>query len=244
MVPAQQRLKACNHLPLEVEDRLEMKLELTPFDGDREVTLETATILHRLVHRGLEEPVAAAPFLLGRIERQISILEQLVDAPAVGGQRDTDREADGTGLPIDRERAPRRFEKFHREDVCVVGARADIHHDGKLVAPHAGSDTAATQRGLEAIRDFLEQLVAAHMAKCVVDRFEPVEVDEQQGEAVPAVGARDAIGEALMQHMPIGETGKLVVMSAKPELVLQAGDFGDVLVRRHPAAIAERLVGH
>ncbi len=126
----------------------------------------------------------------------------------------------------------------------VAGRGAQIHDHGELVAPHSGRDAAAADHRLEAVRNLLEQLVPGAVAERVVDGLEAVEVDDQQGEAAKSGRLLDGGREPLLQHVPVGKSGERVVIGAVAELVLQARELGDVLVRRDPSAVAERLMDH
>ena len=59
MVPAQERLKAGDLVPLEIELRLIVELKLARMQCRTQVALELAPRLHPLVHLTLEEARAA-----------------------------------------------------------------------------------------------------------------------------------------------------------------------------------------
>ncbi len=79
VVPADQRLEGADAIGLEVEKRLEIKLELALLDGAAQVALDGAPSLRPFVERLLEEEIGAAPLILGAIKREIGIAQQRVD---------------------------------------------------------------------------------------------------------------------------------------------------------------------
>ena len=145
-------------------------------------------------------------------------------------------------MAVDVEGPSRRFDQLDSEHVRVTGCGADIHHDRKLVTAHSRRGAAAAKRRLESMRNLLEQLVAGGVTERIVDGLEAVEVDDQEREAAEAGRFLDAGRQPVLQHVPVGEARQRVMIGPIAKLVLQPREIGDVLVRRHPSAIAERLV--
>lgn len=67
------------------------------------------------------------------------------------------------------------------------------------------------------------------MTEGVVDRLEPVEVDEYDGEgAVRGLGVDERAVEVLEQHRPIGQTGEAVVPRQVHQLFMRAASKGPI----------------
>ena len=85
--------------------------------------------------------------------------------------------------------------------------------------------------GLEALRDRLQQLVAARVAERVVDDLEAVEVEEQDRGAalgVVALGAADRLVEAVEEEHAVGQPGERVVQRVVLQALLGLAAVGDV----------------
>ena len=122
-----------------------------------------------------------------------------------------------------------------------------VHQDDELVAAPARHRVARPHRGLQALRDHAQHLVADVVAEAVVDALEAVEVDEQQRHQAAAA---DRPGECLLQAVEqqgaVGQAGEEVVGG----FVLQAGGdregLGDIAEHDDAAlaALADRRRGH
>ena len=75
MIPAQQRLAGGDPSRLEIDQRLEVKLELLVRQRLAQVELEDAARLDGLRHLVAEEAEGAAAVRLGAIERHVCILQ-------------------------------------------------------------------------------------------------------------------------------------------------------------------------
>ncbi|MNN19546.1 hypothetical protein D3C81_1327910 [compost metagenome] len=83
----------------------------------------------------------------------------------------------------------------------VVGRFDD---DDEFIAADAADDVGAAQDGHQALGDELEQLVAAVVAQRIVDYLEVVQVQQQQAHAaVLAVGARQRVGQGVVEFMAV-----------------------------------------
>ncbi len=115
----------------------------------------------------------------------------------------------------------------------------------ELVAAEAGDDVARPHRLLEALRDLAEQLVAGVVAQSVVDVLEPVDVQEQDGDAgAVAFGPRERVAEEVDEQPPVGEAGEQIVVGAVGEQVLGRlpldGDRRRLREHLHDLALARR----
>ena len=125
-----------------------------------------------------------------------------------------------------------------------------VHQDDELVAAPARHRVARPHRGLQALRDHAQHLVADVVAQAVIDALEAVEVDEEHCDQAAAA---DRSGERLLQSVKqqgaVGQAGEQVVGG----FVLQArGDrerLGDVAEHNDTAFtvfanFADRRGGH
>ena len=132
----------------------------------------------------------AASGVLGRVEREVGVAHQGIGAgPARVADGDSDRCADRHLVALDHVRA---------RDLLDEGAgerleQADVDHARKhrleLVAAEAADLAVLAHHRLQAVGDLAEQGVADRVAERVVDVLEAIEVDQEQGAALLAVGA-------------------------------------------------------
>ena len=117
---------------------------------------------------------------LGPVEREIGVADQLLDAVAVArADRDADAGADEQALVAIEERPLQRADQSEAELLELVAALDVGHDDGEFVAAEPAGGHLVGDHRLEAARDLLEEVVAGDMAEAVVDRLEPVEIDQQ-----------------------------------------------------------------
>ena len=136
-----------------------------------------------------------------------------------------------------------------RKDTCrsLVGLfeRSDLvqdHHE--LIAAHAHDDVLCSHRRLNALRNFLQKLVADFMAVRIVDVFEAIEIEEQHRQW------RSRLARLLHGHWKvrgekesIGQTRELVVMSQSIQslLLLEQLRFDLALNRAPVLGLFEKL---
>jgi hypothetical protein len=65
---------------------------------------------------------------------------------------------------------------------CVIDTGIEIKNDRKFVTAKPGGEVRTTKSGLDAGANLLKEFVARRMAMSVIDRFEPIQID--QGERV------------------------------------------------------------
>ncbi len=119
----------------------------------------------------------------------------------------------------------------------VAGAVPDDER-GELVAAEPGGGVAYPDGVLEPPSGLDEQFVARLVADGVVDLFEAVEVDEEDGGArvarpPPAERLTDPGGE----QGPVGQVGERVVLGVVLQLGLEPDPFGDVPAVEQEAAL-------
>ena len=188
----------------------------------------------------------AAAAVLGGVKRHVGLLQQLVGVDAVDRRhRDADRGADVDAMAIDFERLVQRAGKPLRQPLRVlVALGAGLQHD-ELVAAEARDHVAGPDDGLEPRRDLLEQLVADRMAERVVDRLEPVEVDQVDGDVILALVHRgEHPVDALAELVAVGKSGEIVVFRKMRDSLLRAFALGHVLENDDRAAAGHHPARH
>ena len=91
--------------------------------------------------------------------------------------------------------------------------------------PRRATVSLAAAGSRQAPADVDEQLVAGAVAEAVVDDLEAVEVEEQHGDARPALGARQGLREPVDEERPVGQAGERVVEGLAGELVDRRGNW-------------------
>ena len=108
-----------------------------------------------------------------------------------------------------------------------------LEQDTELVAADARDHVALAHAALEQLGDLDQRLVARAMAESVVDRLEPVQIDEQHGRmAVIAADAGDQPLELALETPPVGKVDETVLVREMVELL------DSLLQLRHLAAKA------
>ena len=94
---------------------------------------------------------------------------------------------------------------------CFDGS-AGMEEDGELVTAQSGDDVGLTDTPGQTSCDDDEQLIAHLVPEGVVDHFEVVQIDEDQGRKTVGVadGAKP-VGDLVLQQRPVGEPGERVV---------------------------------
>ena len=187
VVPTQQRLERTDRAGAQLELRLEVQHELVVLDRapqvaeHRESAATAAVVLDG-------EDFDARVRALRHVHRDVGPLQQRCRFGAVvGGHRDPDARLELDRQGIERERLAKHVEQRvrHGQRRCRSGHRRQQHRE--LVATESRDRRAVGGTG-EALCNLLQHEVAAAVAEHVVDVLEPVEVDQQDGDASAAVG--------------------------------------------------------
>ena len=243
MAPAHQRLAAGDRVGLQVEAGLVVDLEAAVDERLAQVHFQAAAGADLGLHVGFEEAIGAAAGGLGRVHRQIRVLQDLVDIGAVlRRQRDADT---GVGGHLMAETLVGRADRS--ED-----AADQLHHvvdildpglnDGKLVAAEPGHEVGFARAGDEARRDRFQKLVADHVAERVVDALEFVDVDIKYGQLPVRRGVGQFALEPFVEQRAVRQICQRVEMGEVGDALLGAAPLGNVFVRRQPSAVRHRLV--
>ncbi len=104
-------------------------------------------------------------------------------------------------------------------------------HDDELVATETGQDRAGRGGVLEADGDLAQQRVADLVPEGVVDELEPVEVQQHEGHGVLRRRPIEGLGEADVEHGPVGQPGEGVALGEADEFTGRLLPRGDVQTR-------------
>ena len=111
-----------------------------------------------------------------------------------------------------------------------------LEQERELVAAEARRRVDRPQALLQPGRDLDQELVAGGVAEAVVDRLEVVEVEEQQGDVVPAAPRTlERVLDAVQQQRAVRQPGERVVECLVRELVLEHAALGHVVRGQHDA---------
>ena len=170
--------------------RLEIDLEGFFGDGDAQIVLELLAVLQLAPQLFREEGVGAAALLLGGVEREVGMDDEIVGV--VGVDRiDGDARA-GAGQDGGALEADRLVDAVHDalgDHVDVFGAAGALQDHDELVAAEPHAEVGGAAGFAHALGGDHQHVVAGGMAERVVDLLEAVEVDLHDGHA-----ARRAVG--------------------------------------------------
>ncbi len=193
--------------------------------------------------RGVQlDPVLAAG--LGAVHREVGVAHEVGGADGGLGEGDADGGghpdlvgADPVGLGEGEAQPFGDLVHLVLPGALIAGAVPDDER-GELVTAEPGGGVAGPDGVLEPPSGLDEQFVARLVADGVVDLFEAVEVDEEDGGArvarpPPAERLADPGGE----QGPVGQVGERVVLGVVLQLGLEADPFGDVPAVEQEAAL-------
>ena len=240
MRPAGERLQPHRLSAAHGDDALEGHADVAIARRLAQVARQGGAVLDGAALLALEGARTASPILLGAVERDVGVAQQVVEGLAVERQQ---REAgaradahphrravalhvDGLGNRLDEARGQR----LHRVRIVLSG-----QEQGELVPAQPGQQVVVAQATPEAIRQHLQQRVADTVAVRVVDRLEAVQIehDQRAGAAVADVvvhlavegGAVEQAGERIVP----GEVRDLALLGAAFRQVAHGGDLSAVL---------------
>ncbi len=223
LLPAHQRLDAGDRAVGQRDLRLEVDAERALGDGDLEVALELLAVLELAPQLLGEEGVVAAAELLGGIEREIGMDDEvlrIVGVDRIDGDAGAGARQDGRALEADRLVDARQDALGDAVDVlAAAGARQD--HD-ELVAAEAHAEIGGAAGFAHALGGDDQHVVAGGMAERVVDLLEAVEVELDHGEPLAA-----AVRGLEQRVEMVGQEGA-VVQAGQP---VMDGDEGHGIAR-------------
>ena len=243
VIPADQRLVADDPRALGRHHRLIGDEELVRDQRAAQIVLELLAALGAFEQFLAEESMDAAPVALCRVHRDVGVAGQRFRIAAVLGR---DRDADRTA---DRDR--RAFEEIglrHRVDhgVGELGQFVAIAHPGQhdleFVAAEPPDQPRFADHALQPLRDLLEQRVADLVTERVVDRLEPIEVEQEQRRRAGARLRRQRLVERRAHALAVGEAGQAVEQGEPRDLRIRAALFGQVAARADKALESAEIV--
>ncbi len=187
MAPAQQGFAPGHLVGAKIDHRLVVDFEAAIHQRLTQVLLHDEPRLGAGVHRRFEEPVGPPSLGLGAVHGQIRVLEQLIELGAVL-RRHCNADA-GVGRQLVAEALiglPDRLLDAGYESHGIGDVRdAGLDHR-KLVAAEPRDQVGFPDAALDPARHRLQQFIADMVSEQIVDAFELVDVDIQQGENCPS----------------------------------------------------------
>ena len=187
------------------------------------------------MHPGVVDRVAGRVRGLGLVHRQVRVAEQLLGRAGLGRGSCGDPDA---GRDVDLLRAELEGKEQGRLDALGEGRRVRsvrrvLDQDRELVPAEPGHGVAGAYLSAKAAGHLHEELVPAAVSQGVVDLLEPVEVEEQHGDAVVRAPSREGVSEPVPEESPVGQPRQRVVERLVQELCLQGRPVGDVAAVQH-----------
>jgi hypothetical protein len=190
MFPARQRLEAAQRIGLQRVQRLVGEGQLALADRAPQVGFELQAAAELFVQAGVEQREPALAFGLGLVHRQVGVAQHLVGlAVAHVAEGDADARRRPQLGAVDAHRLVQRLQHTLPELQHGGLARWLFDQDRELVAAKPRDQVVRAHAVADALRRFLQQLVAGRVAERVVDVLEAVEVEEHDREAIAPLGA-------------------------------------------------------
>ena len=208
MRPADERLQALDAARRHFHDGQVVHAELLAYQGPAQVCLQVEQLRRPLAHGGVEHHRPRAALCLGPVHGGVRVEEQIL-RPRVGRRGERDPEAGGGEDLVARDGERLRGDlmdavRHHRR---VVRLAHVVEQDGELVSSLPRQRVALAEAGVQPGGHLHQELVPGGVAQAVVHGLEPIEVEEQHGEAVPFAPPRAGEG-ALHQVEKQGAVGQ------------------------------------
>src|SRR5690606_38480823 len=232
--PAQQRFHDLGLVGV-VHLRLVEQFELAALQGQAQFAFETLALFGLGGQLAVEAGQSVAAGAFGAHQCQIRLLEQFAGAAtraAVVGNADA-----GADVQLVLARLEGCLEGLQDAPAAVHGCVQIImvEQQQELIATQPGEQVAAVGERSQPVGHGTQQRVADIVAEAVVDAFEMVQVDEQQGQ-------RQAIGKGLVQLdeqvVATGDIGQLVEVGQETQALLGALAVTDVAQQQQMAALS------
>ena len=227
MLPPDQSFDAHDRTCGELDRRLVMQNELLCHAGATQVRDQLHPPGDVLVHSRRVDDVLTPSARLRLVHGDVRRPEELLGIRAHG---DANARADEHLALVEPEWLLELREHTFRD---IDGRRETaplLHEDRELVTADSGDSLARRQRPAQSLAHRAEQAVATEMAEAVVDGFEVVQVEEENGQIRVFPGADDeGVLNTVGEERPICEAGQGVVESLVPELLLNLLSARNVL---------------
>ncbi len=194
-----------------VADRLEVRHQPPFLERAQDCLRSRAIVVNRLDHLGLiRQADAVFSLTLGAVHHVVRKQEQVLRLRGVLRiDGNTDRTRGAHVRPVRRRE---RHGSGKRQDASGHGQRAfllQVQHDGdEFVAAVARQQIALTHDLTQQLRELLQKTIAERVPVRVVDGFEVVEINDQEGEAIrAALRARDLIFEQFPEQPLVVQPG-------------------------------------
>jgi hypothetical protein len=139
----------------------------------------------------------------------------------LGIQRNADAGLHVQAQSLQHERPPEGVLQLPDDHHGTLGGGDRGQQDGELVAAEPGDGVDRPQRATQPFADLHQQLVAVVVAEGVVDLFEAVQVDQQQGGGTPfPVGLPARLVDAVAQQGAVGQAGQRIGQRLPPDAAL------------------------
>ena len=171
-----------------IEERLVIDLERAGRDRVAQIELKAAARLRLDVHFGLEEAPRSPPLRLGAVKRHVRVPEKLVGLFAVGRcNGDPDAGSDDDLMALHIERLCDRLDYACRKDRCAGRLESANLDNGKLISAEASDQISVTYERLQALGHRTEQRIADGVPQRIIDAFEPIQVEIEDGQILVAI---------------------------------------------------------
>ena len=184
----------------------------------------------------------AATGSLGGVQREIGVADQGIGAGAARiADRNADRGTDRHLVTLDRVGARHLLDQGFGERFEQAGLDRSGQNGLEFVAAEAPDLAVDTHHRFQPLGDLAEEGIADRMPQRVIDVFEPIEIDQEQGTALlPARSVAQCLLERLAHHRTIGQPGQRIEPGEAGDFLLRAALFSQVganPAEAHEAAI-------
>ena len=240
VLPADQRLEPADLPGLQPDRRLVVEDELGAVQRAPELGFQVEPGDRRVVHRGLVHADPGLALGLGPVHRHVGVAHQLLGTVArVGSSATPTLAVTRSCLAAIANGSPNTSRNRSAIAVASSSSCHVLEQDRELVAAEARRGVAGPELVAQPVGRGHEQLVAGGVAEAVVDRLEPVEVEDHHRERPLAPGeAGDRVVDAVGEQGAVGQLRQRVVERPVAELALEAVPLGDVLDRDQHRVLA------
>ena len=183
----------------------------------------------------VEDVHAVAPAVLGPVQREVRLLEQVVGAAfGVRGPRDPDAQRADVLLLTELERLAPGFDDPPSELHGGVFALHALGEDHELVTAQTGQRVGGPEVVREPLRHLREHRVSHPVPERVVDDLEPIEVEvEHDQQTRPSAQPAERLMQPVHEDGAVGHPRQRVRERAALEGLLRLAAVLDVADRRH-----------
>ena len=213
MLPANQRLGLVDGARGQFDNGLVHQIKLLLYQCGAQVSGQAHAGECGLLQGRGKKAEAVAPRAFGHIQGLVGVFEQVFNFGGIGRvHADADAGRHKHLLGAQLKHTAQRPQHFLQNALQVAAAGQFGQDHRELVTAHAGHRVRCAHTGLNAPPSFYQQHVAAVMAQGVVDLFEVVQVDEQDGQLLLVTfAALDLLLQPVAHHPAVGQAGERVI---------------------------------